>query len=67
MPPKEKAIDIRFKCWKDADITPNQAKQSALIAVDELIKRLVELSNGEYTFIHKVQYWQEVKKEINKL
>jgi hypothetical protein len=43
------------------------SKQCALIAVDEIIKTLVELSNGEYIFIHNVQYWEQVKNEINKL
>jgi hypothetical protein len=42
-------------------------KQCALIAVDEIIKTLVELSNGEFTFIHNVQYWQEVKREIENI
>ena len=44
-----------------------QAKQCALKAVDEIIENLVELSNGEFTFIHNVEYWQEVKKEIELL
>jgi hypothetical protein len=43
------------------------AKQCALIAVDEVIENLVELSNGEFTFIHNVEYWQEVKQEIQNL
>ena len=43
------------------------AKASAIIAVDEIIKILVELSNGEFTFIYNVQYWEQVKNEIEKL
>jgi hypothetical protein len=50
---------------KNVDCDAN--KQCAFIAVDEIIKTLVELSNGEFTFIHNVQYWEEVKQEINKL
>ena len=50
---------------KNVDCDAN--KQCALIAVDEIIKTLVELSNGEFTFIHNVQYWEEVKQEIEKL
>jgi hypothetical protein len=41
--------------------------QCALIAVDEIIEVLVDLSNGEFTYIHNVEYWQEVKQEIEKL
>jgi hypothetical protein len=41
-----------------------KAKQCALILVDEIIKVLVELSKGEFTFIYYVEYWQEVKQEI---
>jgi hypothetical protein len=44
-----------------------KAKQCALILVDEIIKVLVELSKGEFTFIYYVEYWQEVKQEIEKL
>jgi Mn-dependent DtxR family transcriptional regulator len=43
------------------------AKRLAIIAVDEIIENLVELSNGVFTFIHNVEYWQEVKQEIEKL
>ena len=53
--------------WDELDGYVNdiyKAKQCALIAVDEVIENLVELSNGEFTFIHNVEYWQEVKKEI---
>jgi hypothetical protein len=44
-----------------------KAKQCALILVDEIIKVLVELSKGEFTFIYYVEYWKEVKQEIEKL
>lgn len=44
-----------------------QAKQCALICVDEMIKKLVELSDGKFTFLHDVMYYQEVKQEIQKL
>jgi hypothetical protein len=32
-----------------------------------MITKLVELSNGEFTFIHDVEYYQQVKQEIEKL
>lgn len=68
MTPKEKAIDLvdRFNEHTVQAIThyPNgkmvenkdEAKQCALIAVDEILKLRVNIS-----------YWQEVKKEIEKL
>jgi hypothetical protein len=43
------------------------SKQCALIAVDEILKVLVDLSDGVFTFIYDVQYWDEVKQEINLL
>jgi len=43
------------------------AKQCALIAVDEIIENLVDLSDEEFTFIYDVEYWQQVKTEINNL
>ena len=81
MTPKEKALDIFNKMivdfidWtycipidKKGDSTiQSEAKKRALIAVDEIIENLVDLSNGEFTFIHNVEYWQEVKEEINRL
>jgi len=75
MTPQEKAAELfkRFYCFpnnskhKIGYIQFNTAKQCALIAVDEIIKTLVELSNGEFTFIHNVQYWQEVKQEIENI
>lgn len=78
MTPKEKAIelaDIYFEIVKDIDWRKTNSppmfmahvKKCALTAVDEIINELIELSNGEFTFIHKVEYWNEVKHEIEKL
>ena len=77
MTPKEKAKELFSKYYVDILEVDSQiseeiiisilSKKFALIAVDEMIKILVELSNGEFTFIHNVQYWQEVKQEIEKL
>jgi len=63
---KEKALEIIYKYLSVYDIIPI-AKQCALIAVDEIIKLLVDLSNGMFTYINEVRDWQEVKKEIIKL
>jgi len=43
------------------------AKQCALIAVDEMIKLLVDLSGDSFTYVNDVIYYQEVKHEIGKL
>ena len=45
-----------------------QAKQCALIAVDEILK--LENNNGYYfdgTNVTSISFWQEVKQEIEKL
>jgi hypothetical protein len=67
MTPKEKAIDLMDK-YLDLDIHIyfEDAKQCALIAVDEIINNSLEymgcdLKDGE------IIYWQEVKQEIEKL
>lgn len=71
MTPKEKARELFDKMcyWHMVDGGSNQheAKQCALIAVDEIIEVLVDLSNGEFTYIHNVEYWQEVKQFIEEI
>lgn len=74
MTPEEKAEELfgKFAMYLRANLRYDEeanedAKQCALIAVDEIIENLVELSNGEFTFIHNVEYWQEVKQEIELL
>jgi hypothetical protein len=66
MTPQEKADDLFRKMYQvrsvaASDITKHFAKQSALIAVDEILDTAV----GETIRGHK--YWQEVKQEIEKL
>jgi nitrogenase molybdenum-iron protein alpha/beta subunit len=65
MTPKEKAKELVLKYLrlqeKDCDwIHKGMAKKSALIAVDELLGVLNQLTL-EY------EYWEEVKQEIEKL
>ena len=64
MSPKEKAKELIRQFYSVGAI---ECKQCALIHVDEMITKLVELSNGEFTFIHDVEYYQQVKQEIEKL
>jgi hypothetical protein len=59
MTPKEKAKELVDKMY---GVTDYQAKQSALIAVDEIIKFGNQMGIRE-----PMMYWHEVKKEIEKL
>jgi hypothetical protein len=55
MTPKEKAKELVDKMY---GVTDYQAKQSALVAVDEILHTCVE---------SMIYYWNEVKTEIEKL
>jgi hypothetical protein len=66
MTTKEKALELIYKYLSVYDIIPI-AKECALILVDEIIKLLVDLSNGRVMYINEIRDWQEVKKEIIKL
>jgi hypothetical protein len=69
MTPKEKAVEL-FDKFNNPDITHypyvHNAQQCALIAVDEIIKAV---NDPDDTFLSKdgVDYWEEVKQEIEKL
>lgn len=76
MTPKEKAQELTKKMY-DLDILYEDAKQCALIAVDEILETTKvkwatqrKFPNGEYKFWKGVaykKYWQEVKQEIPNL
>jgi hypothetical protein len=67
MTPKEKAIDLFDKMCNSVDeLLPLDVKQCALIAVDEIIYTVnmcIPYQNEE-TYVN---YWQQVKIEIEKL
>jgi hypothetical protein len=74
MTPKEKALYLIEIFWAEVEdneyetrkMSFNQAKQCALIAVDEILKeknRLNLYDGGAY----ELKYWPEVKTEIIKL
>lgn len=72
MTPKEKAEELFNKyCYairyneKDSEYWTNiiYAKQCALISVDEILLIIESEFENEWW----INYWQEVKKEINKL
>lgn len=76
MKPEQKAKELITKMHlfssgdsgKD-DLTKANAKQCALICADEVMKRVPYLRHENPTIyrLDTVDYWEEVKKEINKL
>ena len=60
MTPKDKSIELVNKYLQIYDGRVKQAKQCALIAVDEILY-VVDCTSPRY------EYWQEVKQEINNL
>jgi hypothetical protein len=72
MTPKEKAKELYNKFYNTSshphhvESRKNNAKQCALIAVDEIINTHL-LSEKNIFGIHPVDYWQEVKQEIEAL
>ena len=68
MTSKEKAAELivnyQLKC-KSLDY--DEAKQCALIAVDEIINSYIQEKNNGYIVSEKIiSYWEEVKQEIEK-
>lgn len=72
MTPKEKAKELVDKYYNESPLVYNWAKQSALIAVDEIIhicpyqtyKETLHPYDGAEL---STDYWNEVKQEIEKL
>jgi len=64
MTPKEKAIDLVNKYLQVYDGRVSFAKHCALIAVDEILNHHSQ-EQGLYRI--DIYYWQQVKKEIEKL
>lgn len=69
MTPKEKANQLVDNYWLMDKINPSlskeQAKQCALVAVDEIL--FVLEFNLDFKMEKSIKYWQEVKKEIQNL
>jgi hypothetical protein len=72
MTPKAKAVELfnDYYSYLKANLMYDEesmqdAKQCALIAVDEIIEELLEC--GEVWMKSRIIYWQEVKQEIEKL
>jgi hypothetical protein len=82
MTPIEKAIELKHKMYakildynidytdsnniEQLNIFDDNAKQCALIAVNEILKA-VDNPDETYLMKHSVNYWTEVKKEIEAL
>lgn len=73
MTPKEKCNELIVKIMsieladdRIPKITFNQAKECALIAVDEILKSLPPFEYG-LEFVAKIEFWNNVKKEIKAL
>ena len=69
MKPKEKALELLSKFRKHT-INDEDIKQCALICVDEIISKGGTKNVIEYEincFTNRIEYWQDVKIEINKL
>ena len=71
MTPKDKAEQLTNYYMPFCKNNYNDAKQCALIAVDEILTELAYTQNYVEDAMNKIQfyisYWQEVKKEIEKL
>jgi hypothetical protein len=64
MTPKQKAFELYFKFYRDIIADNDKAKQSALIAVDEVLD--ASLYSYDAMSIYVI-YWQKVKQEIENL
>ena len=81
MTPKEKAFSLYFKFIRDVIADDQKAKQCAIIALDEIIKSEPRYPNdvdwddvgATHQYYYEAQheealnYWQQVKQEIEKL
>jgi len=61
--PKEKARELVRQFWDLGSMDIIKSKQCALIAVDEIINNYED----RYKYCNSKIYWEEVKKEIEKL
>ena len=66
MTPEQKAKELYFKMHSQEHIISKEAKQCALIAVDEIIASNPIAFDEQDNCIAK-HWWQEVKTEIEKL
>ena len=69
--PQEKALEIFNKMCSSVDeLLPLDVRECALIAVDEILSIIPcyeEYGSNGWVLIDNSEYWEEVKKEIEKL
>ena len=67
MKAKDKAMEIAMKFDKKGET--DNAKQCALICVDEMIRviKKIQFNNNLFLEDKEIRYWWEVRQEINKL
>lgn len=65
MTPKEKAIELRYTYWKNADLDLYKAKECAILTVNEILESIdfSTMLNG----VDEYNYWLEIEKELEKL
>lgn len=72
MTPKEKAKQLVYKYYDlflvdlENSISISESKECALIFVEETLWNTFYHNNGD-TSLDRIKYWQQVKKEINKI
>ena len=71
MTPKEKAKELYDKFYMaipsdEMGLCDEASRQCALIAVDEILSELTEIPYG-LEYLNRLNYWLEVKQEIEKL
>jgi hypothetical protein len=67
MTPKEKAIELVYKMNCQRYMSLDSSKQCALIAVDETLNLMVKHFKWDIKNNGNIQFWQEVKQEIENL
>lgn len=69
MTPREKAQELLIQMqFQSQPLMFNQAKKCALIAVDEIIKSGLLLDSSVYVMVStSIDFWQQVKQEIEQL
>jgi hypothetical protein len=67
MKAKDKAMEIAMKFDKKGET--DNAKQCALICVDEMIRviKKIQFNNNLFLEDKEIRYWWEVRQEINKI
>jgi hypothetical protein len=65
--PKERAIELVGKMRRDNEMPYQYAKQCAVIAVNYIINECDMFDRIDGYVQHKIDYWYEVKNEIEKL